>query len=272
MEIHLTEEQIEQYHDKGYVLGPQVLDDVMIDRLRTRIQDILEGRIAFPEHFVGETVTKTDAKGQLPSVKVVNIFRHDNVFAEMLKNEAVGSLAHDLFEGPVRIWEDQMIYKPPFDSQAVLGWHRDFTYWDHVGPANLGTCWIALDDATVENGCMYVIPGSHKWNYNYRRQDVDGNDPYWPLKTEYVPPGADMTEVPCEVKAGHCHFHHCQTLHGSYGNKTDNPRRSYIMHLMPGSTRRMGDNWNDRQAAVDVPIGEIVQGPQYPELVAPTQV
>ena len=86
MEIHLTEEQIEQYHDKGYVLGPQVLDDVMIDRLRTRIQDILEGRIAFPEHFVGETVTKTDAKGQLPSVKVVNIFRHDNVFAEMLKN------------------------------------------------------------------------------------------------------------------------------------------------------------------------------------------
>ena len=264
--MHLTQDQVRHYHQHGYVAGPRVLDDAQIDRLTSRFEEIIHGRVPFPDHLLGETVVKAKEKGQLPSVKVVNLFRHDEVFAEMIHHELIGSVAHDLFEGPVRIWEDQVIYKPAFDNDAVLGWHRDYTYWDHVGPADLGTCWIALDDATVENGCMYVIPGSHRWEYSYHREDVDGNDPYWPLRPERTPVDADMTEVPCEVKAGHCHFHHCKLLHGSYGNKTDNPRRSYIMHLMPGSTRRIGDNWNRRQAFVDVPIGEIVRGPQYPEL------
>ena len=62
---------------------------------------------------------------------------------------------------------------------------------------------------------------------------------------------------------------HCRTFHGSYGNRTDNPRRSYIMHLMPGHTRRLGDNWNERMGDVEtVGVGEIVRGPDYPELVA----
>ncbi|MAE65784.1 MAG: hypothetical protein CMJ18_16060 [Phycisphaeraceae bacterium] len=270
--MHLTEDQITQYREQGYVAGPRVLDDATIGRLRGRIQDLLERRIAFPDHLLGETVESSKAQGQLPSVKVVNIFRHDEVFAGMIDNEAIGSLAHDLFEGPVRIWEDQMIYKPPFDAKAILGWHRDYTYWDHVGPPDLGTCWIALDDATIDNGCMVVVPGSHKWDYAYRREDVDANDPNWPLQPQRVPQGADLTEIPCEVKAGHCHFHDCRLLHGSYGNRTDNPRRSYIMHLMPGTTRRVSDNWNERMATVDVPVGAIVKGPQYPELAAPSNV
>jgi ectoine hydroxylase-related dioxygenase (phytanoyl-CoA dioxygenase family) len=267
--MHLTQAQIRQYCDQGFVLGPRVLDDGQIERLKSRIADIMEGRIQLPERLMGETVTRSKQKGQLPSVKVVNIFRHDKVFAEVLQTEAIGAVAHDLFEGPVRVWEDQMIFKPPFDNEAVLAWHRDYTYWDHVGPAELGTCWIALDDATIDNGCMHVVPGSHRWDYSYHREEVDGHDPRWPLRPERIPADADMTEAPCEVPAGHCHFHHCRTLHGSYGNKTDNPRHSYILHLMPGSTRRTGDNWNERMATVDVPVGAIVQGPQYPELVTP---
>ena len=267
--MHLSNAAIQQYREQGYTIGPRVLDDDQLERIRERIQGILERRIPFPEHLLGETVEQSKAKGQLPSVKVVNIFRHDPFFLEIIENTTIGSIAHDLFAGPVRMWEDQMIYKPPFDAKAVLGWHRDYTYWDHVGPADLGTCWIAIDDATLDNGCMHVIPGSHKWGYRYHRDEIDVNDPNWPLRPEWVPENADMTEVGCEVKAGHCHFHHCRLLHGSYGNKTDNPRRSYIMHLMPGTTRRISDDWNDRMATMDVPVGEIVKGPQYPELVAP---
>lgn len=268
--MHLTLQQIRHYKEYGYVAGPRVLNDDQIGTLKGRIQDILEERIPFPAHLRGDAAVQLKNKGNLPAVKVVNIFRRDALFAELVADETIGSLAHDLLAGPVRIWEDQIIFKPPHDNQAVLAWHRDYTYWDHVGPADLGTCWIALDDATIDNGCMHVIPGSHHWKYNYHRDDVDVEDPNWPLRPENVPHGADVTPVPCEVRTGHCHFHHCRTLHGSYGNKTDNPRRSYIMHLMPGHTRRTGDNWNERQATVDVPMGELVQGPQYPTLVAPT--
>ena len=167
------------------------------------------------------------------------------------------------------MWEDQMIYKPAYDAKTALAWHQDYTFWNHVGPADMGTCWIALDDATVYNGCMHVIPGSHRWPMRYNREDAVVDDPHWLLQQEGIPDGADLTPIPCEVKAGHCHFHHCRTFHGSYGNKTDNPRRSYIMHLMPGYTRRLGDNWNERMGNVEtVDVGEIVQGPDYPELVA----
>lgn len=264
--MHLTQEQIQQYRELGYVAGPRVLDDRQIDRLKARIQEILDGQLSFPDHLMGQTVEKSSAQGQLPSVKLVNIFRHDDVFGLIHKSPLISDLAYDLMAGPVRVWEDQMIYKPPFDNRAVLGWHRDYTYWDHVGPGNLGTCWIALDDATVENGCLHVIPGSHRWQYSYTRTNVDVQDPHWALRPENVPDGADTTPVSCEVAAGHCHFHHCRLLHGSYGNKTDNPRRSYVLHLMPGNIRRTGDSWNDRMATVDVPMGEIVCGPQYPEL------
>ena len=267
--MQLTQQQIDQYRAKGYVRGPRVLKDEQIERLKRRIDDILARRIDFPEHLLGETVEKSSAKGQLPSVKVVNIFRHDDIFAEVLSNEAISSLAHDLIPGPVRVWEDQMIFKPAYDSKAVLGWHRDYTYWDQVGPADMGTCWIALDDATVANGCMHVIPESHRWDLPYTRDDVDGEDPDFVLKAPGIPADADLTPVPCQVPAGHCHFHHCRTFHGSFGNRTDNPRRSYILHLMPGHTRRIGDNWNPRQGDVEiVKVGEIVRGRNYPELAS----
>jgi phytanoyl-CoA hydroxylase len=268
--MHFTPEQIEFYRAHGYVAGPRVFSEAQIEKLRRRIAGILDGSVPFPEHLLGETVHKSRAKGQLPSVKIVNLFRHDPVFAEAMNNADVSSLAHDLMEGPVRLWEDQMIYKPPYDDKAALAWHQDYTYWNQVGPPELGTCWIALDDATVDNGCMHVVPGSHRWPVKYSREDVDAGNPEWLLQRPDIPDGAEVKPVPCEVKAGHCHFHHCLTFHGSYGNSTDNPRRSYILHLMPGKTRRIGNSWNSRQGPVeDVAVGEIVRGPNYPDLPTP---
>lgn len=267
--MQFTDEELDQYRTLGYVKGPRVFSDAQIAVLQERIDALLEGRADFPARLMGETVERSGARGQLPSVKVVNLFRHDSVFAELVDNETVGALAHQLMAGPVRLWEDQMIYKPPYDAQAVLAWHQDYTFWDQVGPPELGTCWIALEDATVENGCMHVVPGSHRWSLEYSREEVDTGDPDWLLKQPGIPADADLTPVPCEVPAGHCHFHHCKTFHGSYGNRTASARRSYIMHLMPGTTRRMGDNWNDRQGDVEiVPIGAVLKGDTYPELQA----
>lgn len=266
--MNFTKLQVEFFRTNGYLLGPRVLTDTQLAELKQRIEGILDGSISFPILYKGDSIERSDAKGQLPSVKVVNLFRHDPVFHKILKNVAISSLAHDLMEGPVRLWEDQLIYKPAYDKKAALAWHQDYTYWDHVYPPDLATCWIAIDDATIDNGCMYVVPESHRWELEYTREDVNVNDPDWLLKRHDLPGKPDP--VPCEVPAGHCHFHHCRTFHGSFGNRTNNPRRSYVMHLMPGYTRRSGHDWNDRMASVeDVGLGEIVQGPSYPTLAPP---
>lgn len=265
--MHLKNDEISHFHTNGFVAGPRVLDNQQIEILKQEINGLLDGSVEHPEHLRGETVKRSRAKGQLPSQKIVNLFRNNAVFAKLLENTTISNLATDLAGESVRVWEDQMIFKPPHEPEAVLAWHRDYTFWDHVGPPKLFTCWIALDDATVENGCMHVIPGSHLWEMPFRREDVDVGNPHWILEHNSIPQGADTSAVPCVVKAGHCHFHHCNTLHGSYGNLTDNPRYSYILHLMPGTTRRLGDSWNDRMARVEnVGIGQFLKGSQYPEL------
>ena len=98
-----------------------MLSDATIAELKQRIQGILDGSVSFPQLYKGETVERSDAKGQLPSVKVVNLSRHDSVFRKVLSNDAVSTLASDLMKAPVRLWEDQMIYKPAFDQKTTLG-------------------------------------------------------------------------------------------------------------------------------------------------------
>ena len=75
-----TQDQIDQYRTLGYVKGPRVLSDQQIDSLQSRIDDILDGTVPFPQYLMGETVEQSDATGQLRSVKVVNIFRRDSIF------------------------------------------------------------------------------------------------------------------------------------------------------------------------------------------------
>jgi len=263
--MHFSTDQIEFFRSNGYVAGPRVLSDEQINRLRAQCDGILDGRIDYPDDLRG--VADAEIKGNPQLRKIANLFRHDRVFSEVISNSAISSLAHDLMAGPVRVWEDQSIGKASGDEHSVVAWHRDYTYWDHVGPPELATCWIALDDATVANGCMHVIPGSHRWKLDYVRDEVDNDNANWVLERPEIPTDASVDPVACEVPAGHCHFHHCLTLHGSQGNMTDRPRRSYILHLMPGTTRRIGHDWNPRMASVeDVGIGEIVRGTSYPEL------
>ena len=166
--MHFSTDQIEFFRSNGYVAGPRVLSDEQLDRLRAQCDGILDGRIDYPDELRG--VANAKVKGNLQFRKITNLFRHDPVFAEVISNSAISSLAHDLMEGPVRVWEDQSIAKAPGDEFGVVAWHQDYTYWDHVGPSELATCWIALDDATVANACMHVIPGSHKSFFQHPQQ------------------------------------------------------------------------------------------------------
>ena len=165
------------------------------------------------------------------------------------------------------LFQDMAMIKPPKGREKP--WHQDHAYFDYPLTTKIVGVWIALNDAEPSNGCMHVIGGSHRWKLDYRRDDVDNNNPNWVLERPEIPSAASLAPVACELPAGHCHFHHCLTLHGSAANTTDRPRRSYILHLMPGTTRRLGHDWNPRMGSVEgVEVGDIVRGPDYPELAS----
>ncbi len=266
--MHFTQEQVASYHENGYVAGPKVLADDQIETLRQRFDDIINHRIEnYPEELRAQVPPET---GAFAGVKIVNLLRHDSVFRDvLLNNQAISNLAHDLMPGPVRVWQDQAITKPPHDAGACLGWHQDYAYNDQIKPMDWLTCWIAIDDAFEANGCMKMIPKSHRWSLRYHRDDVDTNGTEWLLHHEDIPKGSDLTQAIIEVKAGHCHFHHCKTFHASYGNTTEFSRRSYIPIFIPDNTVKASEDWNPgRHASIgSFEIGQQIQGPDFPELL-----
>jgi len=134
-----------------------------------------------------------------------------------------------LGNAPVRFWHDQLFCKPPKQG-GVVAWHQDYSYWTRTKPVAHLTCWCGLDDSTVENGCVQYVPGSHRWGL-LDKPDLAGNmmgimDYLTPEQQEQFKP------VPVEVKAGEGIFHHPLTLHGSGENKSDRPRRAFVINVI----------------------------------------
>jgi ectoine hydroxylase-related dioxygenase (phytanoyl-CoA dioxygenase family) len=138
-----------------------------------------------------------------------------------------------------------VISKPPGDNKK-FDCHHDFYFWPMDRPRMI-TCWLALDDATVANGCMHVIPGSHR---DPRFQPVDCElseeiflapkplGPGEPASLYQEVRGWDVDRtVPVELKAGECMFHHCLNYHLTPQNVTERQRRAIILIYMPDGTR-----------------------------------
>ena len=163
----------------------------------------------------------------------------------------------------VRFWHDQVFYKPKHHP-GVVTWHQDYSYWTRSYPAGHVTCWIALDDATLENGCVHYVPGSHRWGLLPKislTKDMNA-------LAEFLEPeqAAAFKPEPMVVEAGSCLFHHSHTVHGSYGNRSSGPRRGVVLNFMKPDTR-CADGEKPLLTGVPViPKGAVIEGDYFPVL------
>ena len=116
-------------------------------------------------------------------------------------------------------------------------WHQDHPLWPIIQPADLVSAWVALDDAVIENGCMWMVPGSHKWGIHQRYLSSTKDFKPFHKQPEMLPNNANVEAVPFEIKKGQVGYHHCLTWHGSPHNRSDMKRRAIAVHYMPGHTR-----------------------------------
>jgi ectoine hydroxylase-related dioxygenase (phytanoyl-CoA dioxygenase family) len=169
-------------------------------------------------------------------------------------------------DGVLRLWHDQVIYKGPHTGGGI-GWHQDYGYWQHVAPADMVTCWMALDDCDEENGCMMMLDGSHHWGLLDEDQAFGGPD--LEAAINHLPPefASQAKMVPMKMKAGQASFHHCLTFHGSYANRSDRPRRCVISHFLNGHSRYVAakdPHGKGKGHEVTVDDGEVVSGDNFP--------
>lgn len=254
--------QVEEFHERGFIIGPQAYGDEEADALRERMMAVLEGRSKRkPElnrNLLGE---------QSPRVvhQIVNVWEADDLFRRHIYNEAICAMTAQLMGHPVvRVWHDQVQYKPPRVG-GPTDWHQDHPYWPVIQPPDLISAWTALDDATVENGCMWMVPGSHKWGAH--KGGTIGTEPvaFDPMPDlEALPSGIRIEKVPCEVRKGQVMFHHCLTWHGSPNNDSERGRPAIAAHYMPGYTRYEPQGLHVMGQRVSVQPGEILEGEHFP--------
>jgi ectoine hydroxylase-related dioxygenase (phytanoyl-CoA dioxygenase family) len=257
----LTEEQVEFFRENGYLRGGRVLDHAQIEALRSGLEEIKSG--ANPR--TGELYEIDDDYRDAPDRNVfhcLGAWLIDEAFHDLLWHPAITVKAAQLLGVPrPRFWHDQVFYKPA-RHPGVVTWHQDYSYWTRATPAGHVTCWVGLDDATLANGCLHYVPGSHRWGLLPKISLTRNMD----AVKEYLEPeqAAAFRPEPMELKAGECLFHHSHTVHGSYANRTDGPRRGVVLNFMKPDTRCAD---GERALLTGVPLipqGAVIAGDYFP--------
>jgi len=259
----LSEEQLSFFHEYGYVKGGRVLEEDQIEALREGLETIRLGENPRTEELyeIDEDYRRAPEKNLF---HLLGAWLIDDAFHDVLWHPAITTKAVQLLGVErLRFWHDQVFYKPP-RHPGVVTWHQDYSYWTRATPAGHLTCWIGLDDSTEENGCLKYVPGSHRWGLLPRislTKDMDAVKEFLtPEQAEAFRPASMV------VKAGECTFHHSHTVHGSYSNRSDRPRRGVVLNFMRPDTRCADGTAPLLTGAPLIPEGEIIQGDYFPLL------
>mmetsp|Transcript_96570 Transcript_96570/g.272997 ORF Transcript_96570/g.272997 Transcript_96570/m.272997 type:complete len:345 (+) Transcript_96570:148-1182(+) len=218
-EFALSESQVNDFRVRGYIAGVPVLSEAECDALAAEVDALL-----VPEH-PGKHLWYAYHPFVASGAWRISFDFHDLCWSPKFR-----VAAYQLLGGPLRFLHDQIFCKPA-KSVSWFGYHQDFSYWDWTAPMAHLTCWIALDDVTVTNGCLRYVPGSHQWGLLPPIPiDVQPSlDAVKAVLSKDQQQAVDLAEQ-IEIKRGFACFHHPLMLHGSDSNSTGGPRRAAVIN------------------------------------------
>ena len=269
-EFQLTEEQIQHFNDQGYVSGIKILSDEQIEALGDELAEMVnpdhEGHELFYEYHSNES-------GNLNTVlfHALGAWRVRSAFHDMLWNPAFLVPAYQLLGGKIRLFHDQLFSKPAKHG-GVVAWHQDFSYWTWTQPMAHLTCWVGLDDATEENGCLHYIPGSHQWGL-LKKTGLAGD--MESVRKVLSPQQIEDFDRKCPVvlKKGEATFHHPLMMHGSYENRSNQQRRATVINVLADGVMSNFEG-EDSPGTTNFPMlpkGQKMEGDFYPVLFDPVE-
>ena len=266
-QFRLSGKQIRFFHENGYVAGIRLLNDRQIERLIAELVTLTDpgqpSRGLFYEFHSNES---RDPERVL--FHALGAWRITPGFHDILWNPAFTVPASQLLAGAVRFWHDQLFCKPARHG-GVVAWHQDYSYWTRTEPMAHLTCWIGLDEAARDNGCLCYIPGSHRWDLlPVTGLAVDMDAIQSVLSEEQK---RQFKPVYVELKAGEASFHHPLMVHGSFENRTDRPRRATVINVFRDGTRSASDD-PLLEGVPAIPAGGEMRGQFFPLLFNPDEI
>ena len=274
----LTPEQRDRYKNEGYLVlsGFKSAEDIASIRARAaQIVDAFDpgqgGSIfttqnqatATDAYFLGSDNTircffeeeALDSDGRLKQDKSLSINKighalHDldPVFERFSRDPKLAAVARDLGLVDALVWQSMYIFKQPGIGGEVR-WHQDATFFETT-PISVTTFWFALEDATTENGCLWVEPGGHRGPM--REHFVRNGDEIRMEKLDATPWPDDSVAVPLEAKAGSLVCFHGLLPHYSAPNRSPVSRHAFTLHATDGRSVYSPRNWIQRDATLPV--------------------
>jgi ectoine hydroxylase-related dioxygenase (phytanoyl-CoA dioxygenase family) len=257
----LTPEQVEFFHEFGYLKGVKILDERQIEALRDDLAVLMKPGQSHNPLFYEYHHNESAGPGKT-LFHALGAWRVSRVFHDLLFHPAFTGPASQLLGGGVRFWHDQLFVKPARDG-GVVAWHQDYSYWTRTRPMAHLTCWIGLDDSTSQNGCVHYVPGSHRWDLLPRGELANDMDTVFDVLSEEQK--RQFEPVAIELKKGEASFHHPLMVHGSYENASDSPRRACVINVFRDGV--ISDSDAALLAGVPpIPRGEKIEGRFFPLL------
>jgi ectoine hydroxylase-related dioxygenase (phytanoyl-CoA dioxygenase family) len=211
---------LEQYERDGYMMFRDVIDPELVAEANDHVAWLQERHPDVRPEELGHLYVKDDP-----------------FWVRLIGDDRLLDIA-ELFVGPnIGLFASHYISKPPYSGKQVL-WHQDGSLWP-LEPVEVVTLWLAVDHSTPENGCVRLIPGSHKNEFS----EVLLNDRVENVLGVEIP-AADVDEsraVDMVLAPGDVEVHHPNIIHGSNANTSPNRRCGLTIRYIPTSTRITGD-------------------------------
>ena len=232
----ISSDNIEFYQRNGYIQFEGFLSDTETVALRRAIDDAVANN---RERIVGaEKGGRQSDDYERVFNQMVNLWTDYPEVKEIAFDVRLGECARRLSRSQhVRIYHDHAMIKPPGEDSKLTNWHQDAPYWP-MDPVGALSAWIAVDDVTIENGCLHFVPGSHSYGrLEPIKLGVEGESIVEKLKAR----GYEVPEPrPMPMKAGGVTFHHGCTFHYAGPNRSTDPRRGFAIIYIPDTTRYTG--------------------------------
>ncbi|MEM7134484.1 MAG: phytanoyl-CoA dioxygenase family protein [Chloroflexota bacterium] len=232
----LAPEQVASFWENGFLDVGKILDDDIIEVLRHEYdQEFGLGRAGQrPVRNLAPNTDSQDNEQEQEMLQFMQISEHNVHFNRLTYHETILDIIEDILGPNIQLYHNQALYKPAHHGGPIF-WHQDNAYWQ-CRPANIVSCWLTLDDVTLENGAMQFVPGSHLRPMNHER--AEGSDILLDMGGETN----DVQSVVVELPAGGASLHHCQTLHRTAPNTTNRQRRAFAAHYMTPGTKSARTN------------------------------
>ena len=228
----VTEADIEYFHRHGYLVINDAFSLTEVEEALAGMTHLMDGKcpdfraIQFEPTLV-KRKDEMDAEERRNAIrKVFRFVDHEPRMKAMAAHSGLISVLEQIIGDTPTLFQDMALVKPPrYGSEKP--WHQDCAYFNLQEGTTVVGVWIALDEATPENGCLHIIPRSHNEGpmIHFKRRD-------WQICDTDVPVARD-TMVP--LKPGGCLFWHGLTHHGSPVNQSGQRRRALQFHYVPAS-------------------------------------